>query len=158
LILALKRKQLPPAINFERLNEHIDLTESPFYVNTRLQEWELDGAARRQAAVSSFGFSGTNAHMVIGEYPPPAEVNRQVAAVAQNTKAIVPLSARTSERLEQKARDLLDFIREHGAQSIDLTEMAYTLQAGREAMDERLGVLANSVEQLAEKLEAYVNG
>ena len=40
LILALKHKQLPPTINFERLNEHIDLTESPFYVNTRLQEWE----------------------------------------------------------------------------------------------------------------------
>jgi polyketide synthase PksL len=44
------------------------------------------------------------------------------------------------------------------AQSIDLIEMAYTLQVGREAMDERLGVLALSVEHLAEKLEAYVNG
>src|SRR5262249_16606607 len=85
LILALKSKQLPPTINFERLNEHIDLAESPFYVNTRLQKWEPGGAARRQAAISSFGFSGTNAHMVIGEYR-PAEVKRPVAAVTQHTK------------------------------------------------------------------------
>jgi acyl transferase domain-containing protein len=157
LILALKRKQLPPTINFERLNEHIDLTESPFYVNTQLQEWEPGCAARRQAAISSFGFSGTNAHMVIGEYTPPAEAQGPVAVMTQNAKAIVPLSARTAEQLEQKSRDLLDFIRRDG-RSIDLVEMAYTLQVGREAMDQRLGVLASSVEQLAEKLEAYING
>jgi acyl transferase domain-containing protein len=158
LLLALKHKRLPPTINFERLNEHIDLTDSPFYVNTRLREWDLNGADRRQAAISSFGFSGTNAHMVIGEYPPPAEVERPAAVVTQNTKTIVPLSARTAEQLDRKARDLLDFLHEHEAQSIDLFEMAYTLQVGREAMDERLGILALSVEQLAEKLEAYVNG
>jgi acyl transferase domain-containing protein/enoyl-CoA hydratase/carnithine racemase/acyl carrier protein len=157
LLQALKRKKLPPTINFERLNEHIDLKESPFYVNTRLQEWEPSGAARRQAAISSFGFSGTNAHMVIGEYTPPAEVNLPVAVVTQNTKAIIPLSAKTSEQLKQKAHDLLDFIRKE-ARPIDLFEMAYTLQVGREAMDERLGVLAFSIEQLAEKLEAFVNG
>jgi acyl transferase domain-containing protein/acyl carrier protein len=157
LILALKRKRLPPTINFERLNEHIDLTESPFYVNARLQEWKLNGAERRQAAINSFGFSGANAHIVIGEYLSPAEVERPVTVVTQNTKIIIPLSARTLEQLDQKARDLLDFIRQE-ARSIDLIEMAYTLQVGREAMDERLGVLASSVERLAERLEAYVNG
>ena len=158
LLLALKRRQLPPTINFERLNEHIDLTDSPFYVNTRLQEWDLKGADRRQAAISSFGFSGTNAHMVIGEYKPPAEVKRPVAVVTQNTKAIIPLSARTAEQLKRKACDLLDFIHEHEAQSIDLIEMAYTLQVGRQPMDERLGFVASSVEQLAEKLQAYLDG
>src|SRR6266852_6738355 len=150
--LALKHKQLPPTINFEQLNEHIDLKDSPFYVNSRLQEWKLGGAQRRQAAISSFGFSGTNAHVVIGEYPPPAEVQRPVSVVTQNTNIIIPLSARTAEQLKQKARGLLDFMRKEA--SIDLIEMGYTLQVGREAMDERLGFLVRSVEQLAEKLEA----
>jgi len=154
LVLALKHKRLPPTINFERLNEHIDLTESPFYVNTRLQEWELQGADRRQAAISSFGFSGTNAHMVIGEYTPPAEVKRRVSVVTQNTRAVVPLSARTAEQLKQKARDLLNFI--HQARSIDLVEMAYTLQVGRQPMDQRLGFVVSSIQQLAEKLQAYL--
>ena len=43
VLLALKHRQLPPTINFERLNEHIELKESPFYVNERLREWELNG-------------------------------------------------------------------------------------------------------------------
>ena len=106
LMLALKRKQLPPTINFERLNEHIELQESPFYINDRLQEWEVKGGERRQAAISSFGFSGTNVHMVIGEYQPPKEVKPPVSAVTQDGKIIIPLSAKTVVELEQKARDL----------------------------------------------------
>ena len=157
LVLALKRKRLPPTINFERLNEHIELSDSPFYVNSRLREWELNGAESRQAAISSFGFSGTNAHVVIGEYQPPDEVDRPASVITQHANVIIPLSAKTVEQLQQKARDLLGFIRDQ-AQSLDLIQIAYTLQAGRAAMDERLGFLAPSVEQLAEKLEAYVNG
>src|SRR5204862_7363646 len=67
VLLALQHRQLPPTINYERLNEHIELKASPFYVNQQLQEWELKGGVKRQAAVSSFGFSGTNAHVVVGE-------------------------------------------------------------------------------------------
>ncbi len=156
LVLALKHKQLPPTINFERLNEHIDLEDSPFYVNSRLQEWEPKGTAPRQSAISSFGFSGTNAHMVIGEYLPPAGGRRHVSVLAGDTTVIIPLSARTEIGLEQKARDLLAFLRREA--SIDLVEMAYTLQAGREPMEERLGFLVSSIEQLTEKLEAYARG
>ncbi|MEO8034188.1 MAG: polyketide synthase, partial [Acidobacteriota bacterium] len=155
LLLALKHKQLPPTINFEQVNEHIDLTESPFYVNTRLREWELDGAATRLSAVSSFGFSGTNAHIVIGELLPPVEVRPPVTVVTQDAKMIVPLSARKPKQLKQKASDLLAFVRKE-AMSADLIEIAYTLQVGREAMDERVGFLVSSVAQLAERLQAYV--
>ncbi|HEU4887433.1 MAG TPA: SDR family NAD(P)-dependent oxidoreductase [Thermoanaerobaculia bacterium] len=157
LILALKNKQLPPTINFERLNEHIELKDSPFFVNSGLREWKTDHAQGRQAATSSFGFSGTNAHMVIGEYLPPAEVKRTVSVVMQDGNVIIPLSARTSERLQEKARDLLTFVRKE-ALTVDLHEIAYTLQVGREAMEERVGVLASSVDELATKLEAYLDG
>ncbi|HEX8616168.1 MAG TPA: SDR family NAD(P)-dependent oxidoreductase, partial [Thermoanaerobaculia bacterium] len=156
LLLALKHRQLPPTINFERLNEHIDLTGSPFYVNNTLQEWRAPGSQRRQAAISSFGFSGTNVHLVIGDYERRAESGRANAAMPPSPQ-LVPLSARTAEQLRQKARDLLSFIRNE-APSIDLTDLAYTLQVGRSAMDERLGFVVSSIEQLTEKLEAYVNG
>ncbi|MES2824534.1 MAG: SDR family NAD(P)-dependent oxidoreductase [Pseudomonadota bacterium] len=159
LVLALKHKQLPPTINFSQLNEHIGLHETPFYINSQLQEWKLKGAARRQGAVSSFGFSGTNAHIVIGEYLPPLEtyVTPPVSVITQDGKVIIPLSAKTTEQLTQKALDLLAFIRRE-EQSLDLIEMAYTLQVGRQPMEERLGFLANSVAQLAGKLEAYIDG
>jgi polyketide synthase PksM len=157
LLLAVQHKQLPPTINFEQLNEHIELKDSPFYVNSRLQEWELKGGSRRQAAISSFGFSGTNAHVVMGEYVAPQTVKPAVRVVTQDTKIMVPLSARTAVQLKQKACDLWDFLRKKGP-AVDLLELAYTLQVGREAMEERVGFLVSSVEQLEEKLEAYIEG
>src|SRR4029077_5338676 len=101
LMLALKHKQLPPTINFEQLNEHIDLKDSPLYVNNRVQEWRPGSAQRCQAAISSFGFSGTNAHIVIGEYQ-PADARVPVSVVAP-TKTAIPLSAKTAIQLKQKA-------------------------------------------------------
>jgi acyl transferase domain-containing protein len=158
VLLALQHRQLPPTINFERLNEHIDLQGSPFYVNQRLQEWVVEREAKRRAAVSSFGFSGTNAHLVVGEYVGGREGEGRVGkTVSQNGKVMVPLSARREEQLLQKARDLLAHIRKDG-QKIDLRAMAYTLQVGRQAMEERLGLLVSSMEELAEKLEGYVAG
>jgi acyl transferase domain-containing protein/enoyl-CoA hydratase/carnithine racemase/acyl carrier protein/SAM-dependent methyltransferase len=157
LILALKHRQLPPTINFERLNEHIELEGSPFYVNTRLQEWKADGGAKRQAAISSFGFSGTNAHLVVGEYLPPAGAIRSVSAAPSGGPVVIPLSARTAEQLTQKARDLMDFLRTDG-HAADLNEIACTLQIGRVPMDERVGFVVTSLEQLVEKLRAYANG
>ena len=106
-----KHQQLPADHqHFDRLNEHIDLKDSPFYVNTRLQEWKLGGGKRRQAAISSFGFSGTNAHVVIGEYQPPAEVKATVSEVPRTERVLCALSARTGEQLKtRKARDLLGY-------------------------------------------------
>jgi acyl transferase domain-containing protein/enoyl-CoA hydratase/carnithine racemase/acyl carrier protein len=155
LVLALQHKQLPPTINFERLNEHISLQESPFYVNSGLQEWERKGAEKRQGAISSFGFSGTNAHVVVGEYAAPAAVQLPVNVVRQNGKMVVPLSASTAAQLKQKARELRDYIHSQ-EQPIELIELAYTLQAGRQAMDERAGFLVGSVEELADRLSDYI--
>jgi len=155
LLLALQHKQLPPTINFDQLNEHIGLSDSPFYINNRLQEWELTDGERRQAAVSSFSFSGTNCHVVVAEYEAPNEVRPPVSVMTQDSNLIVPLSARTTEQLKQKARDLLDFIHQEES-SLDLIEVAYTLQVAREAMKVRLGFMVSSLEDLAEKLKAYI--
>jgi len=157
VLLALKHKQLPPTINFAKLNEHISLKDSPFYVNDRLQAWELQGAERRRAAISAFGFGGTNAHVVISEYTAPARAASSIAALSENGKYIIPLSAKREEQLKQKVADLLEFISKKG-RSVDLVSLAYTLQVGREAMDERLGFMAGSIDELAEKLRAYLAG
>jgi 3-oxoacyl-(acyl-carrier-protein) synthase len=69
VLLALKHKQIPPSLNFEKANEHINFQDSPFYVNTKLTDWKPADNAPLRAAVSSFGFSGTNAHVVLEEYP-----------------------------------------------------------------------------------------
>ncbi len=156
LILALKHRSLPPTINYERRNEHIQLDGSPFYINDTLKPWNVAQGEKRRAAISSFGFSGTNAHLAIAEHVPSVQVRPDVSIVAQDGKIIVPLSARTESQLRQKAQDLLAHIRRNP--SLDLAELAYTLQVGRDAMGERLGFLVGSLDALAARLEAYVTG
>jgi acyl transferase domain-containing protein len=146
---------LPPTINFEQLNEHIELEGSPFYVNNKIQDWNLKGDTKRQAAISSFGFSGTNAHMVISEYVVPSTAMQSISVLRENNKVVVPLSAKSAEQLQQKAIDLLGFVQTQ--KKIDILELAYTLQIGRDAMEERLGFMVNSIEELTKKLQAYIN-
>src|SRR5260370_6191887 len=130
LMLALQHKELPPTSNFERLSEHIELRDSPFYVNSRLQEWKQNGGEKRRAAINSLGFSGTNAHIVVGEYLPPAEINLVVPVIPQDTNIIVPVSARTAAQVKEKARDLLECMRPR-QKTLDLVSMAYTLLVRR---------------------------
>ncbi|MCP5006826.1 MAG: SDR family NAD(P)-dependent oxidoreductase, partial [Planctomycetes bacterium] len=69
LLLALRHRQIPPSLHFKEGNPVIDFASSPFYVNSQLKEWEIEKNRSRRAAVSSFGFSGTNAHLIIEEAP-----------------------------------------------------------------------------------------
>ncbi|WP_166654401.1 type I polyketide synthase, partial [Tahibacter aquaticus] len=151
LMLALKHRQQPPTIQFDTLNEHIDLAQSPFFVNRELRSWDVPASERRQAAISSFGFSGTNAHIVVAEHVAAPSV------VTATEPAIIVLSARTAEQLQQKVRDLLAFIAT-AETAPDLAALAYTLQVGRQPMDERLGLVAASLDELAQKLRAYLDG
>ncbi|HLP41902.1 MAG TPA: type I polyketide synthase, partial [Fibrobacteria bacterium] len=155
VLLALKHRRLPPTIHCEKLNEHIDLEDSPFYVNTELRDWEAPPTGPRQAAISSFGFSGTNAHLVISDAP--SMDNVEVTQRPAGSPEAVLLSARTPDRLRQKAADLLAFLLE-AEQTPDLGRLAHTLQTGREAMEERLGFVVVSVAGLCEKLEAFLSG
>jgi malonyl CoA-acyl carrier protein transacylase len=68
--LALYHKVLPPSVNFERPNPNIDFSGMPFFVNTSLQSWEVNSGETRHAGISSFGFGGTNFHVVMEEYRP----------------------------------------------------------------------------------------
>ena len=68
--LALHHKVLPPSLHFERPNPNIDWSASPFAVNTELREWERRDDTPRVAAVSAFGFGGTNFHAVLEEHVP----------------------------------------------------------------------------------------
>jgi acyl transferase domain-containing protein/NAD(P)-dependent dehydrogenase (short-subunit alcohol dehydrogenase family)/acyl carrier protein len=69
-LFALYNKELPPSLNFHKPNPNIDLARSPFYVNTELKPWDVRRGGVRRAAVSAFGFGGTNFHFVMEEYVP----------------------------------------------------------------------------------------
>jgi polyketide synthase PksN len=155
ILLALKHRMLPPTINFEKLNGHISLDNSPFYVNTQLQPWEAAPNAPRRAAVSSFGFSGTNAHLVIEEYIPATDAARTLIPINSNNPILFVLSAKNEERLKVYSKCMKDYIASH--EDLGLADMAYTLQVGRAAMDWRLAFLADSRESLLKALDGFIN-
>ncbi|MNH95897.1 Polyketide synthase PksN [compost metagenome] len=158
ILLQLKHKTLAKSLHCDTLNPYIQLENSPFYIVRETQEWKAltDAQGRelpRRAGVSSFGIGGVNAHVVIEEYVPKEEV----PAMLDQPVALV-WSARNEERLQEQARQALQSIVEGRYTDRDLTRMAYTLQVGREAMEERLGILAASMPELQEKLEGYLAG
>ena len=68
--LALFHHTLPPSVNFDKPNPNIDFSNTPFFVNTQTQSWEVNPGEVRRAGISSFGFGGTNFHVVMEEYLP----------------------------------------------------------------------------------------
>ncbi|WP_155985327.1 ketoacyl-synthetase C-terminal extension domain-containing protein, partial [Paenibacillus maysiensis] len=109
------------------------------------------------AGISSFGAGGSNAHVIIEEYV-PAEPLRTPVEVSPQNPVLLVLSGKNEQRLRQQAENLLAALQEGRFADEDLADMAYTLQVGREAMEERLAVVAGSVQQLVRKLEAFISG
>lgn len=68
VLLSMKYNLIPPSINYSVPNEHINFEDTPFYVVSKSKEWKHEENKLRRAAISSFGFSGTNCHMIVDEY------------------------------------------------------------------------------------------
>jgi polyketide synthase PksN len=153
VLLQLKHKQLVPSLHAKELNPNIDFEQSPFSVQRELTEWQ--GEYPRIAGISSFGAGGSNAHIIIEEYVdgnPDAH-----SGITPETPVVIVLSAKNGERLKEYAKELLFCIDREGYANNNLADIAYTLQVGREGLDERLGFITSKVDDLKEKLKAYVN-
>ena len=125
-VLVLKHKEIPPSLHFEKPNPKIDFENSPFYVNTELSEWKVNGFPRR-AGVSSFGLGGTNAHAVLEEAPTVE------ASGKSRTFQLLLLSAQTSGVLEKMTTNFAEHLKKHP--DLNIADAAYTLQNGRKAFN-----------------------
>ena len=182
VLLQLQHRQVAPSLHSGALNPNIDFNDTPFVVQQGLSEWKrpkimINGETReypRIAGISSFGAGGSYAHIVIEEYIEDrghgAEgIEQRVERIEHEGPYLIVLSAKNEDRLKANARRLFEFLKKDDdleSQSslvprpspIQLIDLAYTLQVGREAMEERLAVMAGSVHELQEKLEGFLNG
>ncbi|MGP4089512.1 SDR family NAD(P)-dependent oxidoreductase, partial [Streptomyces sp. KR55] len=154
VLLQLRHGELVPSLHSATLNPHIDFDRTPLRVQQTLEPWRrpvLEGRTLpRVAGVSSFGGGGSNAHVVIAEYQPPAP---PAEAPADGRPALLMLSAKSESQLVEQARRL--HARLGRLTDADLPSVAWTLQTGRMALEERLAFAASSLAEARERLAAF---
>lgn len=128
-VLALQHRQLPPLVNFRAPNPALQLERSPFSASAAASDWPTEAGLPRRAGVSSFGIGGTNAHAVLEEAP------AQAALPAARDAQLFVLSARSEAALDAACARLATHLEAHPGQP--LADVAWTLQAGRQAFVQR---------------------
>ncbi|ERH59378.1 MULTISPECIES: type I polyketide synthase [Bacillus amyloliquefaciens group] len=160
VLLQMKNKQLVPSLHSDIVNPFIDFDQVPFQVQRKAAEWNIPQNSNAvhplRAGVSAFGAGGTNAHLILEAYEPPKAFDHQSGRV------IFVLSAQDKQRLIKYAKVMADFLSENESKDnnhkLRLQDIAYTLQTGRDHMEERLAIVADSGQVIAEELSAYIRG
>ena len=149
VILQMKHQQLVPSIYSDQENPDIEFKESPFYLQHTLSDWKPSSGPRR-ALINSFGAGGVNACMILEEY----QQAEQSADLRENHgSCLFTISARNEDRLRAYVNRILIHLRNEPA--VDLASLCYTLQVGREGMEERLATIAANVNELIDRLSAW---
>ncbi|MFF7943465.1 type I polyketide synthase [Nocardia gamkensis] len=143
-VLALRNAQIPRNLHFSTLNPRISLTGTPFVIPKTAVAWPRSDRPRI-AGVSSFGMSGTNAHVVVAEAPSPEQVPPRAGPVVH------PVSARSPAALTELASAHASVL-ERGN---DPHDIAYTAGARRDHHEWRTAVVGESGAELAGKLRAF---
>ncbi|MDT0125324.1 SDR family oxidoreductase [Paenibacillus sp. RRE4] len=144
VVQALRHKNIPASINFDQPNPYIHFTDSPLYVNDKLMPWESDGKPRR-GGISSFGFSGTNCHIVLEEAP-----ELQQTVVEQWQPEIFTLSSQNESSLRELVDRYVEMVQRGIACSIQ--DLCYTANVGRGHYSYRLAFSVESEEDFAKKI------
>ena len=140
LVQALRHETIPASLHCEQENDYINWQESPFYVNKANKAWpELKGMTRI-GAVSAFGMSGTNAHMVVESYR-GSGTDPETAPYY-----LLAFSAKTEEALTEKIQDMIALLEDRSKPAPDLAAISYTLLEGRQHFNHRCAVVVQDRE------------
>ena len=141
VILQLRHAKLAPTIKINQLNPKIDLEGSSVKLQQELADWPTPPGEPRRALINSFGAGGSCVSLVIEEY-----IRHESENLNPASPQVIVLSAQTLDRLAEYSRRMISHL-ESNPQT-NLTNVAYTLQTGREALAIRLAFVASTSEQL----------
>ena len=152
-ILALQHGKIPPTLHLKKLNPHIDWNGLAIGVPTVTTLWNRE-RGRRVAGVSSFGFSGTNAHVILSDPPALEKVSDDFDQGASRPYSaplqLLPLAAQTEPALAGLALKYEKFFAEQP--DLDLADVCYTAGTGRSHFKHRLAVVAADLNEAKERL------
>jgi acyl transferase domain-containing protein/SAM-dependent methyltransferase len=154
-VLALGRREIPPHLHLTTPNPLVDWDTLPLTVPTSITPWApIDG--RWIAGISSFGFSGTNAHAIVEAAT--TEESTSVAAPDRGVQ-LLALSARHPRALTTLAEQYRQFLNEVDASGGEvLRDICCTAAVGRNHFAHRLSITASSVAELSDTLSHWLDG
>ncbi|MTJ10362.1 type I polyketide synthase [Anabaena sp. UHCC 0204] len=148
VVLQLQHQEIAPHLHFHQPSSYINWEELPVVIPTTAIPWQIEGK-NRIAGVSSFSFSGTNAHIVLEEAPEQLK-NEDLL---ERPLHLLTLSAKTEKALEK----LVNRYQEHLEKNpeIAIADICYTANIGRAHFNYRLAVVVNNKKELAAKLQQF---
>ncbi|WP_392534193.1 type I polyketide synthase [Nostoc sp. C117] len=156
VVLALKHQQIPPHLNLQELNPLISFDGIPFAIPCELQPWQVK-TEPRFAGISSFGFGGTNAHVILEEGRGQQRGNQsQRIDILERPLHLLTISAKTPPALSELAQRYANFLDENP--ELALADICYTANRKRSHFEHRLAVVADSTSQLRQQLQLFTAG
>ncbi|MEW5986949.1 MAG: beta-ketoacyl synthase N-terminal-like domain-containing protein, partial [Chloroflexota bacterium] len=162
VVLSMQHEEIPPHLHLQQLSPHISWGNVPVVIPQEPTPWPA-GGQRRVAGVSSFGLSGTNAHVVVEEYGKVASGQWPVASEASDlppaTCHLLPLSARSAEALRALAAAYAQLIRQETAGLADphsyLMALCYTASVRRTHHKLHRAFVFQGVDDLLAQLDEF---
>ncbi|MFK5957171.1 MAG: SDR family NAD(P)-dependent oxidoreductase [Planctomycetota bacterium] len=145
VVESLRHEELAPSLFFEKPNPLMELEASPFFVQAKLGAWPR-GSKPRRASVNSLGVGGTNAHVILEEAP------LQKGSASTRSVQVLPLSAKSPSALDAMCTRLAD--RLENDPSLDLADVAFTLQQGRRMFSHRRAFVVQNPDDAIQALRA----
>jgi acyl transferase domain-containing protein/acyl carrier protein len=152
VVLAMQHKEIPPHLNLKNPNPSISWEYLPIVIPTQKTYWSSQAQCPRIAGVSSFGMSGTNAHLVMEEAPVHVPVNSKV----ERPFHVLTLSAKSEVALQKLASRFEDYLENNPLSSIG--NVCFTANTGRSHFSQRLAVVAEELAQVKELLADFAKG
>lgn len=154
VLLSLKYGVIPGNINFNEQSSMVQLEDTPFFIADKTVEWKRSkdkngNTIPRIAGISSFGFGGTNAHVIIEENIKVDDIH------GENRTAVFPVSAQSEAQLKIMIKNISEYLKENSR--INIHDAAFTLQNGREVFPVRYAVYGRNKEELIIKLDNYLS-
>lgn len=158
--LSLHHEEIFPSIHFNKLNPDIDLSHAPVKVATERIPWSRNGKPRL-AGVNSFGYSGTNAHVILQESPFQGNGHvEQIETKEQNLfergGELVVISAKSIPSLDELVDRWVDYLDHEN--DISLRDVAFSAALGRTQLSQRLAVIGKDKDEIKQRLQAWREG
>jgi acyl transferase domain-containing protein/NADPH:quinone reductase-like Zn-dependent oxidoreductase/acyl carrier protein/ubiquinone/menaquinone biosynthesis C-methylase UbiE len=152
--LCVQKGLIPANLHFETPNPNIPFESLGLRVARATEKW-ANGSTTRVAGVNSFGFGGTNAHVIL-EAPPQKQEHRPAPAAPGSM--ILPVAARSAEALQALARSYKEFLADENQTYLPLYDFCYSAALRREHGDHRLAVVGGTRKEMIDQLEAFAAG